>query len=46
MAQHDYVIDNQTFPNTRSDINNVLQAIVSANSGDNFRLIPPNCMVG
>lgn len=33
MAQHDYVIDNQTFPNTRSDINNVLQAIVSANSG-------------
>ena len=33
MAQHDYVIDNQTFPNTRTDINNVLQAIVSANSG-------------
>jgi len=33
MAQHDYVIDNQTFPNTRTDINNVLQAIVSVNSG-------------
>ena len=33
MAQHDYVIDNQTFPATRTDINNVLQAIVSANSG-------------
>ena len=33
MAQHDYVIDNQTFPNTRTDIKNVLQAIVSANSG-------------
>ena len=32
MATHDYVIDNQTFPNTRSDINNVLQAIVSNNS--------------
>ena len=33
MAQHDYVIDNQTFPNTRTDINNVLQAIASVNSG-------------
>tara|TARA_R100001086_G_scaffold245891_3_gene177408 strand:+ start:458 stop:1921 length:1464 start_codon:yes stop_codon:yes gene_type:complete len=33
MAQHDYVIDNQSFPATRTDINNVLQAIVSNNSG-------------
>mgnify|MGYP003148878077 CR=1 FL=1 len=34
MAQHDYNIANQTFPNTRSDINNVLSAIASNNSGD------------
>ena len=33
MAQHDYVIDNQTFPATRTDLNNALAAIVSANSG-------------
>lgn len=33
MAQHDYIIANQTFPNTRTDINNALAAIVSANSG-------------
>lgn len=33
MAQHDYVIDNQTFPNTRADINNLASAIVSNNSG-------------
>ena len=33
MAQHDYNIANQTFPNTRTDINNVLAAIVSNNSG-------------
>ena len=33
MAQHDYVIANQTFPNTRSDINSALAAIVSQNSG-------------
>lgn len=33
MSQHDYVIDNQTFPNTRSDINNALAAIVSNNAG-------------
>ena len=31
--QHDYVIDNQTFPDTRSDINDVLQAIVHQNNG-------------
>lgn len=33
MAQHDYDIANQTAPNLRSDINNVLAAIVSQNSG-------------
>jgi len=32
MATHDYVISNQSFPSTRTDINNVLQAIVSNNS--------------
>ena len=32
MAIHDYVIENQTFPDTRTDINGVLQAIVSNNS--------------
>ena len=33
MAQHDYVIDNQAFPATRADLNSVLQAIVTNNSG-------------
>ena len=33
MAQHDYVIDNSTGANVRADINNVLAAIVSNNSG-------------
>tara|TARA_R100000353_G_scaffold8071_1_gene9744 strand:+ start:4323 stop:5756 length:1434 start_codon:yes stop_codon:yes gene_type:complete len=33
MAQHDFVIDNQSFPSFRSDLNSVLQAIVSNNSG-------------
>lgn len=33
MAQHDYIIDNQTAPNFRSDLNNALAAIVSTNSG-------------
>ena len=33
MAQHDYNIANQTFPNTRTDINNALSAIASNNSG-------------
>jgi len=32
MATHDYVIDNQTAPNTRADINNALAAIVTQNS--------------
>ena len=33
MAQHGYVIDNQLFPQTRADINAVLQAILTQNSG-------------
>jgi len=33
MAQHDYTIANQTFPATRTDLNNVFAAIVSQNSG-------------
>jgi hypothetical protein len=33
MAQHDYVIDNQGASPARTDLNNVLQAIMSMNSG-------------
>ena len=33
MTQHDYAIANQTFPATRSDLNNVLTAIQTLNSG-------------
>lgn len=33
MAQHDYVIDNQSAPSFRSDLNNAMAAIVSQNSG-------------
>ena len=33
MAQHDYIISNQTFPSYRNDHNNSLSAIVSNNSG-------------
>ena len=33
MAQHDYIISNQTFPNTRADINNLASAIATNNSG-------------
>ncbi len=33
MATHDYVIDNQASANARADINNVLQAILTNNSG-------------
>ena len=33
MAQHDYNIINQGFPQTRADINDVLSAIQSGNSG-------------
>jgi hypothetical protein len=29
MAQHDYNIANQTFPNTRSDLNDALLAVAS-----------------
>jgi hypothetical protein len=32
MAEHDYVIDNQSAPAFRADLNNALQAIVSNNS--------------
>jgi len=32
MAEHDYVIDNQSAPSFRADLNNALQAIVSNNS--------------
>ena len=33
MAQHDYIIANQTASDARTDINNVLQAIATNNSG-------------
>jgi len=33
MAQHDYDIANQTFPSFRSDLNSVLEAINTSNSG-------------
>jgi len=33
MAQHDYIISNQSFPSFRSDLNSVLEAIISTNSG-------------
>lgn len=33
MAQHDYDIANASFPSVRSDINSVLDAIISTNSG-------------
>ena len=33
MSQHDYVIDNQTAPNFRADLNNALAAIVTLNGG-------------
>lgn len=33
MPQHDYVIDNQSAPAARADINAVLQAVASTNSG-------------
>lgn len=33
MSQHDYIIDNQTSANLRTDLNNALAAIVSQNSG-------------
>jgi len=33
MSQHDYTIDNQSFPSFRTDLNNALSAINSTNSG-------------
>ena len=33
MSQHDGVIDNQSFPNFRSDLNNALAALISTSSG-------------
>jgi hypothetical protein len=33
MPQHDYIIDNQTFPAFRSDLNNALAATATSNSG-------------
>ena len=33
MSQHDYIIDNQSAPAARADINAVLQAIATTNSG-------------
>ena len=33
MSQHDFDIANQTFPNTRADLNNALQALASNSSG-------------
>lgn len=33
MAQHDYVIDNQSAPNVRTDLNQVFAAIASTNGG-------------
>jgi len=33
MSQNDFTIDNQTFPNTRADINSALQALASTSSG-------------
>jgi len=34
MSQHDFIIENQFFPQTRADINAALQAIASNSSGD------------
>ncbi len=33
MAQHDYIINNQTFPSFRTDLNNNLSAVATNNSG-------------
>ena len=33
MSQHDFVIANQSFPDTRSDLNLALQALASTNVG-------------
>lgn len=33
MTQHDYIIDNQSAPNFRTDLNNALESIATTNSG-------------
>jgi hypothetical protein len=33
MSQHDYVVANQSFPDTRTDLNNAFQALASTNIG-------------
>lgn len=43
MPQHDYVIDNQGFPQFRGDLNNALAAIFSNNSGGSA---PANAPIG
>ena len=43
MAQHDYVIENQTAPSFRDDLNKVLEAIGSTNSKD---IEPPQTFPG
>lgn len=40
MPQHDYVIDNQSAPAARADINAVLQAVASTNSGATAPVTP------
>jgi len=40
MSQHDFIIDNQFFPQTRADINAALQAIATNSSGATEPAIP------
>jgi|14BtaG_2_1085337.scaffolds.fasta_scaffold36290_2 hypothetical protein len=40
MSQHDFIIDNQLFPQTRADINAALQAIATNSSGATEPAIP------
>lgn len=40
MAQHDMVIANQTFPDTRTDLNNALAALVSTSIGSSAPATP------
>ena len=39
MAQHDYNIANASFPTVRSDINDVLSAINTSNSGTQDQVV-------
>jgi len=34
MSQHDYIINNATFPNVRSDLNSALGAVATNNAGN------------